>query len=298
MSFGESSFTTSTLPTSAPDDAPASTTSPTTASNSAAAHAARNGAHPQSPRKPRSTAANPAANGHAPARPKPAESAKRAAARATSHQRGARKNALETLAALRTEVCEHYRPEVAAGAAPIRVMARMVQEIIRQARERGLPEDAIATAVVNRTIGDVDLRRVSPIDDGPEFVSLADDMGLALPGEMIGGQRATGKTYRWIHQRMLQNERALLARGFDLRMYDLLGVGNAILLESGLSFLGLGIQPPSPSWGNMIAGGRDLLVMAPWVALVPGLALVLTVLATSLLGDAWRDRLAGARRAA
>ena len=72
-----------------------------------------------------------------------------------------------------------------------------------------------------------------------------------------------------------------------------LGVGNAILLESGLSFLGLGIQPPAPSWGNMIAGGRDLLVVAPWVALVPGLALVITVLATSLLGDAWRDRLAG-----
>jgi peptide/nickel transport system permease protein len=72
-----------------------------------------------------------------------------------------------------------------------------------------------------------------------------------------------------------------------------LGVGNAILLESGLSFLGLGIQPPAPSWGNMIAGGRDLLVVAPWVALGPGLALVLTVLATSLLGDAWRDRLAG-----
>lgn len=74
-----------------------------------------------------------------------------------------------------------------------------------------------------------------------------------------------------------------------------LGVGNAILLESGLSFLGLGIQPPAPSWGNMIAGGRDLLVVAPWVALVPGVALVLTVLATSLLGDAWRDRMAGER---
>ena len=77
-----------------------------------------------------------------------------------------------------------------------------------------------------------------------------------------------------------------------------LGVGNAILLESGLSFLGLGIQPPAPSWGNMIAGGRDLLVMAPWVALVPGIALVLTVLGTSLLGDVWRDRLAGDRGAA
>ena len=72
-----------------------------------------------------------------------------------------------------------------------------------------------------------------------------------------------------------------------------LGVGNAILLESGLSFLGLGIQPPAPSWGNMIAGGRDLLVTAPWVALVPGIALVATVLATSVIGDAWRDRAAG-----
>ncbi|MES2178124.1 MAG: ABC transporter permease [Gemmatimonadota bacterium] len=74
-----------------------------------------------------------------------------------------------------------------------------------------------------------------------------------------------------------------------------LGVGNAILLESGLSFLGLGIQPPAPSWGNMIAGGRDLLVVAPWVSLAPGLALVITVLATTLLGDALRDRLAGER---
>lgn len=72
-----------------------------------------------------------------------------------------------------------------------------------------------------------------------------------------------------------------------------LGVGNAILLESGLSFLGLGIQPPAPSWGNMIAGGRDLLVTAPWVALAPGIALVATVLATSVIGDAWRDRAAG-----
>lgn len=72
-----------------------------------------------------------------------------------------------------------------------------------------------------------------------------------------------------------------------------LGVGNAILLESGLSFLGLGIQPPRPSWGNMIAGGRDLIVAAPWVAIAPGLALIATVLACTLLGDALRDRLAG-----
>lgn len=72
-----------------------------------------------------------------------------------------------------------------------------------------------------------------------------------------------------------------------------LGVGGAILLESGLSFLGLGIQPPRPSWGNMIADGRESIVIAPWVALAPGLALVATVLACTLLGDALRDRLAG-----
>jgi peptide/nickel transport system permease protein len=74
-----------------------------------------------------------------------------------------------------------------------------------------------------------------------------------------------------------------------------LGVGNAILLESGLSFLGMGIQPPRPSWGNMIAGGRDLIVTAPWVAVAPGLALIATVLAATLIGDAMRDRLAGER---
>ena len=72
-----------------------------------------------------------------------------------------------------------------------------------------------------------------------------------------------------------------------------LGVGNAILLESGLSFLGLGVQPPQPSWGNMIAGGRNVIVVAPWVAIAPGLALVVTVVACTLLGDALRDRLAG-----
>jgi peptide/nickel transport system permease protein len=72
-----------------------------------------------------------------------------------------------------------------------------------------------------------------------------------------------------------------------------LGVGSAILLESGLSFLGLGIQPPEPSWGNMIADGRTAIVIAPWVALAPGLALIVTVLACTLLGDELRDGLAG-----
>ena len=65
-----------------------------------------------------------------------------------------------------------------------------------------------------------------------------------------------------------------------------LGVGNAITLEAGLSFLGVGVQPPAPSWGGMIASGRDALINAPWVAIAPGVALVLVVVACTLVGDA------------
>jgi len=68
-----------------------------------------------------------------------------------------------------------------------------------------------------------------------------------------------------------------------------LGIGNAIMLEAGLSYLGLGVQPPTPSWGNMIASGRDTLVNAPWVATAPGIALVVVVVACTLVGDALRD---------
>ncbi len=70
-----------------------------------------------------------------------------------------------------------------------------------------------------------------------------------------------------------------------------LGVGNTIMLEAGLSFLGLGVQPPTPSWGNMIASGRDTLVNAPWVAAAPGIALVLVVVGFTLLGDAVQEKL-------
>lgn len=68
-----------------------------------------------------------------------------------------------------------------------------------------------------------------------------------------------------------------------------LGVGNAIVLEAGLSYLGLGVQAPTPSWGNMITSGSDTLVNAPWVAIAPGVALVLVVVACTLLGEAMRD---------
>jgi peptide/nickel transport system permease protein len=68
-----------------------------------------------------------------------------------------------------------------------------------------------------------------------------------------------------------------------------LGVGEVILLEAGLSFLGLGIQPPTPSWGGMIFDAREVLASAPWASVFPAIAIALTVLAANLVGDALRD---------
>ncbi len=70
-----------------------------------------------------------------------------------------------------------------------------------------------------------------------------------------------------------------------------LGIGNTIVLEAGLSFLGLGVAPPTPTWGNMVADGRETLIGAWWVATFPGLTIVVTVLAFNLLGDGLRDAL-------
>jgi peptide/nickel transport system permease protein len=69
-----------------------------------------------------------------------------------------------------------------------------------------------------------------------------------------------------------------------------LGVGHAVTLEAGLSFLGLGVQPPTASWGTMIASGRDTVVNAPWVGLAPGISLVLLVVGCTLVADAVQDR--------
>jgi peptide/nickel transport system permease protein len=70
-----------------------------------------------------------------------------------------------------------------------------------------------------------------------------------------------------------------------------LGVGDVILLEAGLSFLGLGVQPPTPSWGNMVLDSKEVLVSAPWASIFPGLAIVITVLSANLVGDALRETL-------
>jgi len=74
-------------------------------------------------------------------------------------------------------------------------------------------------------------------------------------------------------------------------VYATLFMANAIMMEAALSFLGLGVQPPTPSWGEMISSGRNVLMVAPHVATIPGLAIMLAVLGFNLLGDGLRDAL-------
>jgi peptide/nickel transport system permease protein len=70
-----------------------------------------------------------------------------------------------------------------------------------------------------------------------------------------------------------------------------MGIGGAILLESALSFLGLGVQPPTPSWGSLLSSGKDNIEIAWWLSAFPGLAILITVLGYNLLGEGIRDAL-------
>ena len=74
-------------------------------------------------------------------------------------------------------------------------------------------------------------------------------------------------------------------------MVATLQVGIVILVEATLSFLGAGVPPPEPAWGSMVADGRDRLTDAWWIATVPGIAILLTVMSLNLFGDWLRDKL-------
>jgi len=91
-----------------------------------------------------------------------------------------------------------------------------------------------------------------------------------------------------------RNSRVILCHVFPNVITPILvifsmGLGASIMAESSLSFLGLGAQPPRPSWGSMISGGLDYLRVAPWLSLAPGIVVTLTVLGFNLVGDALRD---------
>lgn len=104
--------------------------------------------------------------------------------------------------------------------------------------------------------------------------------------EYVIGSRARGATHLWVMSRhVLPN-----AVGPVVVQASVLS-GFAIQLEAALSFLGLGTQPPTPSLGGMLSDGRDVLSQAPWVEVFPGLALVLVVVAFTLIGDGLRRAL-------
>ena len=104
--------------------------------------------------------------------------------------------------------------------------------------------------------------------------------------EYVDAARAMGASVRRILVRHIMPNSVA-----PIIVYATMSVGGAILTEAALSFLGMGVQPPAPSWGGMLSEARSLIFTAPWVMLYPGIAIITTVLAFVLLGDGLRDAL-------
>jgi peptide/nickel transport system permease protein len=121
----------------------------------------------------------------------------------------------------------------------------------------------------------------------PTFARLTRGQVLTVrTREYVHAARVLGAADWWIMQRhVLPNSVTPIV------VQASLSIGFAILAEASLSFLGLGIQPPEPSWGSMINAGRGYLQQAPWLVFGPGAALFITVLALNFVGDAIRDAL-------
>lgn len=101
--------------------------------------------------------------------------------------------------------------------------------------------------------------------------------------EFVSAARLAGtSTWRIMTRHILPNAMA------PVTISAILGIGGAILIESGLSFLGLGVQPPQASWGNMLMDGKSVIEEASWLSLFPGLAILITVLGYNLLGESLR----------
>lgn len=121
----------------------------------------------------------------------------------------------------------------------------------------------------------------------PAFARLVRGQVLALRDlEYVQAARALGASHNQIVMKhILPNTMA------PIIVQASIAIPAAILAEAGLSFLGLGIQPPTPSWGAMLNTARGYIQMTPWLAIVPGVAIFITVLAFNFLGDALRDTL-------
>ncbi len=125
------------------------------------------------------------------------------------------------------------------------------------------------------------------IVSAPTFARVARASTLSVKEELyVEGARMVGcRNRRILWRHVLPNLLAPIIVMITLRL------STAVLTEASLSFLGLGTQPPTPSWGVMLNQGRKYMELAPWVAVFPGLAIAVTVLAFNLLGDGLRDAL-------
>jgi len=119
----------------------------------------------------------------------------------------------------------------------------------------------------------------------PRFARLSHGIILSLrEREYVVAARAVGaRTPRILIQHVLPNIFG------DLLVAGTLWVGEAIRLEANLAFIGLGVQPPTPTWGNMTREGVDVLINAPWISILAGLSILITILSFNMVGDGIRD---------
>ena len=148
------------------------------------------------------------------------------------------------------------------------------------------PSILLALAIV-ATLGSslINLMIAVGISSVPNYVRVTRGMVLSLKEQefVLAARVAGSATARIIMRHVLPNVVS------PLIVLTTLGTAGAIIIGSTLSFLGLGIQPPTPEWGNMLADGREFLADAWWVAFFPGLAIMLSVFAINLLGDGLHD---------
>jgi peptide/nickel transport system permease protein len=155
----------------------------------------------------------------------------------------------------------------------------------------GLPAIVLAIAVTSVLSSRLDSLNSVLIAIGivyaPQFSRVARAPTLSLrERDFVTAARAVGAGDLWLVSRhILPNMTAPIV------VQATVAFSTAILTEATLSYLGLGTQPPTPSWGTMLNAGKQVLLLAPWTSIFPGLAIALTVLGFNLLGDGLRDAL-------
>lgn len=133
---------------------------------------------------------------------------------------------------LRKEAVARCRPNFEESSSPIRVMARMVRDVQSEALKAGVSKEVLHREVVNRTIGDVNVRWITEKIGGVDYSTIGEDLGLILPGEKIAGRISDGRSHLELNKREQEIEMRLLRDyGWDMRVYDVLGVGNPLLRE-------------------------------------------------------------------